>query len=264
MNVRRRVAWAATGLVLVLGSAQAGWEAAVQDALQGASGQSQPQKGKHPGKQGQGGLAGLSSGEMTGGLKEALGNGVESSIKTLGRSNGFLGNQLVRIAMPESLQMVEGTARKLGQGRYADEFIASMNHAAEQAVPEAAAILGDAIRAMTVQDAANIIQGPDDAATRYFRRTSEGALVERFLPIVRRATDKTGVTSAYKGMVGSAGGALGALGGLTGGSGSLDLDRYVTQKALDGLFTYIAMEEKRIRQNPVARTSDLLRKVFGG
>ena len=211
----------------------------------------------------------LSESEMTAGLKEALARGVETAIETLGRTDGFLGDALVRIPVPEKVSLVEQAARRLGQGQYADQFVASMNRAAERAVPEAADILGNAIRAMSVEDAARIVGGPEDAATRYFRATSESTLTARFLPIVRDATESVGVTAAYKSLTDRAGGTLGgiaAAAGLAGMGGTgqeLDLDRYVTDKALDGLFTYIALEEKRIRENPMARTSDLLKRVFG-
>lgn len=201
----------------------------------------------------------LSQSDIVAGLKEALAKGVEHSINTLGRTDGFLGDQLVRIAMPDSLKSVEKLARSTGQGKYADEFITTMNRAAEQAVPEAATILADAIRTMTVADANAILNGPDDAATQYFRRVSESRLTEKFLPHVKQATDQVGVTSAYKSLTGHAGGMLGGF--LK--TDSLDVDSYVTHKAMDGLFTYIAKEEQSIRENPAARTTDLLKKVFG-
>jgi hypothetical protein len=203
----------------------------------------------------------LSNSEIISGLKEALASGVEKSVKTLGQTDGFLGDELVKIAIPESLKPVEELARKSGQGEYADKFVTTLNRAAEQAVPEAAEILGDAIRKMTVEDATAILKGPSDAATQYFRKVSEARLKESFHPHVKQATDQVGVTAAYKSLAGQAGDMLsGFLGG--GAKESLDLDNYVTDKAMDGLFTYIAKEEKQIRENPEARTSDLLKKVF--
>jgi hypothetical protein len=202
----------------------------------------------------------LSNSDAVSGLKEVLANGVESAVTTLGQSGGFLGNQLVEIAAPDSLKTIVATARTLGQGQYIDSFTTSMNQAAEQAVPGAASILGDAIRDMSVADAMNILNGSDDAATQYFRKVSEARLVEKFKPIINQATAQTGVTAAYKNLTGL--GSTPLLGGLLGDSSSFDLDQYVTDKSLDGLFTYIAMEEKNIRNNPAARTSDLLKKVF--
>jgi hypothetical protein len=201
----------------------------------------------------------LSDSEIVAGLKEALGNGVEHSINTLGRQDGFLTNELVRIAMPDSLKSVEKLARQAGQGAVVDDFITTLNRAAEQAVPEAAEILGDAIRDMSMDDAKSILGGPDDAATQYFRRYSEARLTNKFLPIVKQATDQAGVTSAYKSLMNQAGG--GFFGSML-GSQAMDLDSYVTDRAMDGLFKYIAIQEREIRENPAARTSDLLRRVF--
>ena len=236
------------GLALLGVSAQADWKDLVNQAIQGGS------------SGGSVADAALSDNQIVAGLKEALGDGVETSIKTLGRQDGFLTNNLVRIGMPDSLKSVEKLARQAGQGAVVDEFITSMNRAAEKAVPEAATILGNAIRQMSVTDARSILSGPDDAATQYFRRSSEGKLSKKFLPIVKRTTDQAGVTSAYKSMMKKTGGGL--LGGFL-GSSSLDLDNYVTDKALDGLFKYIAIQEREIRENPAARTSDLLKRVFG-
>ena len=202
----------------------------------------------------------LSNSEVVSGLKEALADGVESAIKTLGQPGGFAGNKLVEIAVPDSLETITSTARMLGQGEHVDAFELTMNQAAEKAVPEAATILADAIRQMTVDDAMNILNGSDDAATQYFRKVSEPALAEKLKPIVSQATDQTGVTSAYKDLTGQA---TPLLGGIMGDANALDLDQYVTNKSLDGLFKYIAMEENNIRNNPAARTTDLLKKVFG-
>ena len=236
------------GLTLLGAGVQADWKDMVNQAIQGGS------------SGGSVADTALSDNQIVAGLKEALGDGVETSIKTLGHQDGFLANNLVRIGMPDSLKSVEKLARQAGQGAVVDEFITSMNRAAEQAVPEAATILGDAIRQMSVADARSILSGPDDAATQYFRRTSEGKLSDKFLPIVKQATDQAGVTSAYKSLMKQAGG--GMLGGFL-GSSSLDLDNYVTNKALDGLFKYIAIQEREIRENPAARTTDLLKQVFG-
>lgn len=200
----------------------------------------------------------LTNDEMVSGLKEALGKGTQYAVEQLGQEGGFLDNSKVRIPMPESLQWVESSLRTLRQDALADEFVETMNHAAERAVPEAAAIFGDAISRMTIEDAQNILSGPDDAATQYFRDNTEDALTDKMRPIVEEATAKTGVTSAYKNMTAQAGGLAGLMGG-----DATDLDGYVTGKTLDGLFLVIAEEEKKIRENPLARSSDLLKKVFG-
>ena len=200
----------------------------------------------------------LTDGEMISGLKEALSKGTQFAIDNLGQEGGFLDNAAVKIPMPESLSWVESSLRTLRQDELADEFIATMNHAAEQAVPEAADLFGEAISNMSVEDAKGILTGPDDSATQYFRANTEDALTERMRPIVEQATAKAGVTSAYKSMTAQAGGLTGML-----GTEATDLDGYVTGKTLDGLFLMIAEEEKKIRENPMARSTDLLKKVFG-
>ncbi len=201
--------------------------------------------------------AALSNTEVVSGLKEALAQGVETAIKSLGKTDGFLGNQLVRIAMPKQVSPAADLARKIGAGSYVDSFETSMNRAAEKAVPEAASIFGDTIRNMSIEDAKGILAGGDTAATDYLRKSAGASLTRSFRPVVEQTTAKVGVTSAYKEMVAQAG-PLASLGG-----GATDLDGYVTQGAVDGLFTMIAKEEQNIRSNPLARGSDLLEKVFG-
>jgi hypothetical protein len=196
--------------------------------------------------------------DNTRGLKEVLLNGTLSAVKSLGRDGGFLKNLRVKIPMPKSLQPVEKTLRFVGQGRVADDFIAVMNHAAEKAVPVAIDVFKDSIKQMTFNDARNIIRGQDDAATQFFRRTSEKRLTEKFLPIVQKFTEQVGVTAQYKKMVEQSG-PIARLAGRD----AVDIDEYVTQKALDGLFLLIADEERRIRRDPLARTSDLLKIIFG-
>ena len=199
----------------------------------------------------------LTPAEMDGGLKEALAVGVERAIKGLGRNGGYLNDPSVRIPLPGALEKTENVLRMMGQGDAVDEFITTVNRAAERAVPKAAKIVGNAIRAMTIDDAKKILTGPDDAATQYFRRKTTKDLTTAMLPIVRRATDAAGVTHAYKDMISKAGPASSMVGS------SLDVDAYVTEKTLDGLFHKVAAEEKQIRTNPMARSSDLLKKVFG-
>ena len=210
-------------------------------------------------------LNALSQDQLVGGLKEALSNGLEHAVGQLGHQGGFLTNLEVKIQMPERLKLVEKTLRSRKQQKLADDFVASMNHAAEQAVPEAASVFADAVRQMTIEDAKAILTGPNDAATQYFRRTTATNLFERFHPIVQKATASAGVTSTYKKMTAAAAGSNNSftksLGGLM-GSDAMDVDTYVTNKALDGLFKMVAGEEAKIRANPAARTTDLLQKVF--
>lgn len=201
----------------------------------------------------------VSDSEINDGLKAALFQGVENAVKSLGRENGFLDNIRVKIPLPSSLQKTEKTLRVLGQGKKVDEFVESMNHAAEKAVPVATDIFLDSIKQMSFDDARKILfSNQDDAATQFFRRTSEKRLSDEFRPIVEDFTEKVGVTQKYKEMVGR----YGFLGKAIGQDAS-DIDGYVTQKALDGLFLLMADEEKKIRKNPIGRTTDLLRKVFG-
>lgn len=213
-------------------------------------------------------VSALSQDQVVGALKEALNKGVQQAISRLGHDGGFLTNLSVKIPMPEKLRTVEKTLRAVHEDKLADEFVDTMNHAAEQAVPEAAVVFGDAIKNMSVADAKAILTGTNDAATQYFRVATETNLFEKFLPIVKKATDHTGVTSAYKRVMekvdgGNSLGRFGSFGRSLLGSDAMDVDGYVTNKALDGLFKMVAEEEQRIRENPVARTTDLLQKVFG-
>lgn len=204
------------------------------------------------------GLSALSSSEMTSGLKQALATATDIAVKQLGHNGGFGNDPTVRIGMPDSLEWVEKGLRMAGQSARADEFVGTLNHAAEQAVPLALEQFRAAINNMTVSDAQAILTGPKDAATQYFRNQSEPNLRRQFMPIVSDTTDRAGATAAYKNMLNSAGPAAGLM-----NSSSLNLDEYVTDKALDGLFLKVAEQEALIRTDPVARSTDLLKKVFG-
>lgn len=209
---------------------------------------------------------GLSEDQIASGLKEALGQGVSNAVMSLGHPDGFLTNLDVKIPLPGKLQSVESVLRLAGQSQLADEFVASMNHAAEQAVPVAAGVFGDAISQMSIADAKGILTSTNDAATEYFKRTTQTNLYAQFLPVVSKATDSVGVTAQYKAMM-TRFSSANTLGSLFGSKSKInfdaaDIDAYVTTHALDGLFVMIAAEEKNIRANPVARTTDLLQKVF--
>jgi len=246
-------------LIAALSSARAGW----LDALGLGSGSTNSTAASA-------GLAALSSSQVAGGLKDALGNGLQHAVASLGHDGGFLTNIAVKIPVPQKLQTVEKTLRAVGQGKLVDDFVATMTHAAEQAVPQAASVFGDAVKQMSIDDAKAVLTGPNDSATQFFRRTTQTNLYTKFYPIVQQATAKAGVTSSYKTMlakVNSSGGSFGGtLSGLENkylGADALDVDAYVTKGALDGLFKMVADEEKNIRQNPVARTTDLMKQVFG-
>lgn len=203
------------------------------------------------------GLAELSGQEAGSGLKEALVRGAEFAVGELGKPNGFLGNVQVKIPLPESLRKIEGAARKLGLGRQADELVETMNRAAESAVVEARPLLVNAVKQMTLKDAKEILAGPDDAATQYFRRTTSSGIAAKFLPIVKRATAKVQLADKYNAYAGKAA-KLHLI-----DAKDANLDSYVTQKAMDGLFVMIAAQEKQIRADPVGTGSALLKKVFG-
>lgn len=195
--------------------------------------------------------------EATAGLKAALERGALTAVALLGRADGFLGNDKVKIPLPESLRRYERLMRNFGMGKYADELILAMNRAAEAAVPEAKALLVDAVKKMTVQDAKGILTGGETAGTEYFRRTASEPLRRRFLPIVQAATKKAKLAEVYNRYA-----EKGAQFGLI-SKEQADLDGYVAQKALDGLFYVIAEEEKKIRKDPVQAGSEIIRKVFG-
>ena len=202
-------------------------------------------------------LEDLSSREAVSGLKAALEKGAQAAIADLGRTDGFLGNPQVKIPLPASLERAERLLRRVGMGRYADELILGMNRAAESAVPEARALLLDSIRKLSVQDAKGILAGGETAATEYFRRTTRERLHARFLPVVEKATARVQLAQTYEQYAEQAA-AFGLL-----KKEDADLDAYVTEKALDGLYFMIAEEEKKIRKDPVAAGSAILRKVFG-
>jgi hypothetical protein len=211
-------------------------------------------------------LAGLSQEQVADGLKQALSKGVASAITNLARPDGFLANPKVKIQMPEKLATVEKTLRALKQDAYADEFVTTMNRAAEAAVPEALPIFTDALKSMTIEDAKKLVSGGDDSATQFFKGKGDKQIQEKMAPIIKAATEKAGVTASYKKLVSQFqlnNSAVTTLFGKNFDASSLDVDKYVTQKASDGLFKMIAEEEKRIRENPAARTTELLQKVFG-
>ena len=203
------------------------------------------------------GIADISNRDAVAGLKEALTNGAHAAVGRLGVENGFFGDGRVKILMPESMKKAENLMRRLGMGKQADELILRMNRAAEAAVPEAKAVLVDAVKAMSVADARGILTGGEDAATQYFRRTMSDPLTRRFLPIVVKAMEKVEVAQSYDRFA-SRGARLGLV-----RKEDANLEDYITRKALDGLFLMIAEEEKKIRRDPMAETSNILRKVFG-
>src|SRR5512146_73473 len=199
----------------------------------------------------------ISNKDAVAALKAALDKGARQAVASLGRTDGFFGDPRVKIPLPESLQKAEGWMRRLGMGRYADELVLTMNRAAEAAVPEARTLLIGAVKKMTVEDAKGILTGGNTAGTAYFRRSTEEQLRARFLPIVSKATAKVRLAEKYNEYA-DKGVRFGLL-----SKQDANLDAYVTEKALDGLFLEIADEERKIRQDPVGSASSIIRKVFG-
>jgi Protein of unknown function (DUF4197) len=204
-----------------------------------------------------GGLATVSKQDQGSGLKAALKQAAEVAVDQLGKTDGFFGNPELRIPLPGKLEKARKTLRKIGLNKQADDLALALNRAAEAAVPEARALLVDSIKQMSVQDALGILTGPQDAATQYFRKTTNDQLTERFMPIVSKATQKAQLAHYYD-QVASKATMLGVV-----DERDANLDGYVTRKALDGLFATMAKEEAAIRSNPAGQASSLLQKVFG-
>jgi hypothetical protein len=202
-------------------------------------------------------LESLTPQERTTGLKTALTQAAQVAVGQLGKPDGFLGNPEVRIPLPGKLEKAQKTLKMLGLNQQTDELITAMNRAAEAAVPEAKVLLVDAVKQMSVTDAVGILTGGPDAATQYFRRTTTEKLTQRFLPIVGRATQKVQLAQRYNDVAGK----LSQLGLVS--AQDANLDSYVTNKALDGLFVMMAKEEAAIRKDPLGQSSSLLKRVFG-
>ncbi len=195
------------------------------------------------------------------GLKEALATGTERAVIQVSKTDGYFGNQLIKILLPDKVQQAADLLGKVGYQQQVDDFVLSMNRAAEKAAPKAARFFGDAIRAMTIEDAKEILNGGDNAATKFFEKKTRAQLFESFKPSVSKSMEQVGTARAYKEMIGKFESIpLAALVGTP----SLDLDDSITNKALDGLFLIVGEEEKKIRTNPAAQTTSLLKKVFGG
>ncbi|MBZ5681117.1 MAG: DUF4197 domain-containing protein [Acidobacteriia bacterium] len=200
--------------------------------------------------------AGLSNSKIVAGLKEALQVSTGKAVALTGKPDGFLKNQAIKILLPPKLETIGRGMRMLGMGAKVDELEVGMNRAAEQATPQAKQIFIAAVKKMSFEDARKILTGNDTAATEYFKRTSSADLMTAFSPIVHRSMQKVGVVEQYNRVLASAPGAN-AL------AGQLDLDKYIVGKTLDGLFLMLGEEEKKIRKDPAAQTTSLLKEVFG-
>ncbi|HOI74574.1 MAG TPA: DUF4197 domain-containing protein [Syntrophales bacterium] len=210
-----------------------------------------------PDAKGTASLAGPDQKTTIAGLKEALAVGTKNAVNALSKQDGYFGNELVKILLPEKVRTAADMASRLGFRKQVDRFTLSMNRAAEAAAPKAADLFADAIRDMSFEDARKILQGGDTAATDYFRARTSEKLYAAFKPAVAANMNRVGVTKAYKDMMAP----VESLPLVP--KESIDLDHYVTGKALDGLFLMIGSEEKKIRTDPAARVTDILKTVFG-
>jgi len=193
------------------------------------------------------------------GLKEALATGTTRAVTAVGQRDGYFNNALIKILMPEKIRTVADLLGRFGFQAQVDDFVLSMNRAAEKAAPKATEHFVAALREMTFDDARQILQGGDTAATDYFRRTTGERIYAAFRPVVASSMQEVGVARSYNRMMDQ----VKSIPFAGTGAGGFDLDHYVTTKAVDGLFTMLGEEEKKIRTDPAARGTELLRKVFG-
>lgn len=204
-----------------------------------------------------GGGSSAGGGEVTAGLKEALATGTGNAVQSLSKADGYFGDAAVKILMPGKMQQAAEVLKKAGYQKEVDDFILSMNRAAEQAAPKAKPIFEDAVKNMSFEDAQKILNGGNTAATDYFKAKTSPQLTQAFKPVIADSMNQVGVTHSYKALTDRYTSMV-----PFGKMDSIDLDSYVTQKSLDGLFLKVGQEETKIRTNPAARTTDLLKKVF--
>jgi len=197
------------------------------------------------------------SGTVASGLKEALSVGTKNAVGLLSKKDGYFGNEAVKILLPENIRRAGDALRMAGYQKEVDAFVLSMNRAAEKAAPKAADIFAGAIQAMSIDDAQKILNGGNTAATEYFKSKTSSQLFDAFKPDISQSMNEVGVTKAYKAMTDRYTAMMPFA-----KMDSLDLDTYVTNKSLDGLFHMVGQEEAKIRTNPAARTTELLKKVF--
>jgi hypothetical protein len=241
--------------VFLLGSGMAA--AGLMDKVKEMTGKKDKQSSTNAPAEAGGQGSHLDKDTVAAGLKEALTVGTQNAVKSVSLTDGFFKNPAIKVPLPEKVQKVEKPLRKLGLSKQVDEFVLTMNRAAEKAAPPAKDIFIGAIKEMTIIDALNILKGGDTAATEYMRAKTYDKLYALFKPTVSKAVMDVGVTKAYQQLVDKAKKSKLIK------DESLDLDHHVTSKALDGLFYMVAQEEKKIRKDPVAQVTDLLKKVFG-
>ena len=202
-------------------------------------------------------LSQLTNQDAARGIKGALTSGASAAVAKLGVPGGFFDNPRVKIPLPPALDEIAKGMRFLGRGKDADDLVAAMNEAAEQAVPQAKELLVNSVKSMSIQDAKKILSGGDESVTQFFRDKTSAQLALKFLPIVKRSTDRVGLAQKYNQFA-----AQGEKLGLVKGDAA-SIEQYVTRKALDGLYAMIGDEERTIRQNPMAAGSAIVSKVFG-
>ena len=247
--------------LIITNSSYAGWQDYIKDAdslLKSSTGKDSVSKGSASNVS-----SVLSNDQVSNGLKEALDVGVKTAVDMLGKENGFLADEAVKIMLPEEMKTIEKLLRSAGQEKIMDDFVESMNRAAEKAVPEVTDVFVESISKMTLTDAQGILSGSDTAATDYFRDNTSTQLNQLIKPYVNTAMDQTQVTQYYKTLTATVK-QYDSFGLTKSYLGDADeIDEYVTSKTMEGLFIKIADQEKMIRTNPMARSSDLLKDVFG-
>src|SRR5690349_11381882 len=204
-----------------------------------------------------GSLRDLTNADASTGLRQALTQGANQAVSSLGRKDGFFLNKQVKIPLPPKLAKAEKYMRMAGLGKQADDLVLAMNRAAEAAVPEAKPLLLDAVKSMSIADAKQILTGGDDSVTQFFKAKTSDALIQKFLPVVRKYTANVDLAKKYD-RVAAEGLQLGLI-----KKEDADIESYVARSALDGVYKIIGQEEKAIRANPAAAVGSLARKVFG-
>jgi len=237
-------------------TAHAGWADALKEAVQDEELQKKVLD-TATGSASNGKVTNLDTETLIKGLKEALEVGSKRAIEEISQPGGYLDNKNIRIPLPDGIDKVASLLRKYGLEKQVDQFEESMNRAAEKAAPQATDLIVGAVKEMSFEDAKKIYQGSDDAATQYFKEKTSDKLRQLFQPSVKESLGQVGATRYYNDLAGEAKDIP-----FVGEKVNVDLDNYVTEEALNGLFTMLAAEEKKIRENPAARTTDLLKEVF--
>ncbi len=195
---------------------------------------------------------------LVAGFKQALSIGTEKAVQTVSSPDGYFGNQAIKILLPDTMQKVANILGKLGMQKQVDDFTLSMNRAAEKAAPEAASIFGAAIKDMSIEDAQKIYSGGDTAATEFFKEKTSGQIFSAFKPIIASSMQEVGATALFNNLMSKYNSIPFT------SKPSVDIDEYVTTQAMDGLFTMVGQEEQKIRTDPAAQTTNLLKSIFGG